>query len=186
MVYYWLFFELQIKSYEFLKIWHNSDSKSNLNSVLNRKPTCGYFLLVHTGSAGLTLWCVGSKVIWAARIVSYPFVKWIYQIHWILIWWPGLKGRERGYLGFTVDASDMVCALVEIGSDILVTPSRRRCYDGLREVKTSSPVWSVSRIASRWRRRARLEWRRRRELRVLDDDIVLRQFEPNQVVRELG
>jgi hypothetical protein len=51
-----------------------------------------------------------------------------------------IKRERGGYLGFTVDTGDMVCALVEIGSDVLVTPGRRRCYNGLREVKASSPV----------------------------------------------
>jgi hypothetical protein len=39
-----------------------------------------------------------------------------------------------------VDAGDMICALVEIGDDVLVTPGRRRCYDGDRDNEASSPV----------------------------------------------
>jgi hypothetical protein len=50
------------------------------------------------------------------------------------------RERERGYLGFTVYASDVVCTLVEIGGDVLATPGRWWCYNGLREVKASSPV----------------------------------------------
>jgi hypothetical protein len=45
-----------------------------LNSVLNRKPTRGIFLLARIGLDGLRFEAVGSKVDWTYLIHSYPFV----------------------------------------------------------------------------------------------------------------
>jgi hypothetical protein len=43
MIYYLLFFKLQVESYELSKIWMKSDLKFYLNLVLNQEPTRGVF-----------------------------------------------------------------------------------------------------------------------------------------------
>jgi hypothetical protein len=119
--------------------------------------TRGCFPLVRTGSARSMLWCVRSKVIWAARIVSYPFDKWSYQIRWILIERPWSKEGRGGYLGFTVDAGDVIYTLEEIGGDVLVTPGRWRCCDGAQRGTANSRAWSVSLNSSCRKGEERLE-----------------------------
>jgi hypothetical protein len=73
MVYYLLFFELQIKSYEFYKIQLNSGLKFLFGSGLNPGLTHGGSWLHGTGSCGSGLWAIGFKVICAARIGLYHF-----------------------------------------------------------------------------------------------------------------
>jgi hypothetical protein len=53
MIYYLLFFELQIKRYDLSKFWMKFGLNFYLNLVLNRKPTHGGFLLARTSSDGL-------------------------------------------------------------------------------------------------------------------------------------
>jgi hypothetical protein len=73
MRYYLLFFELQIKSYEFYKIQLDSGLKFLFGSGLNREPTRGVMPLADTGSCGSGLWAIGFKMICAARIGLYHF-----------------------------------------------------------------------------------------------------------------
>jgi hypothetical protein len=73
MIYYLLFFELQIKRYELPKFGLNSDSNFYLNSVLNRGSTHGGFILGHTDSGGSDLGAVGSYVNQTDLIRWYPF-----------------------------------------------------------------------------------------------------------------
>jgi hypothetical protein len=39
-----------------------------------------------------------------------------------------------------MDAGDVICALVEIGGDVLATPGQRRCNDRDWDNEASSPV----------------------------------------------
>jgi hypothetical protein len=74
MIYYLLFFELQIKRYDLSKFWMKSSLNFYLNLVLNHKPTRGGFLLARTGLDGLRFEAVGSKVDWTDLIHPYPFI----------------------------------------------------------------------------------------------------------------
>jgi hypothetical protein len=56
-----------------------------------------------------------------------------------------------------VDAGDVICALEEIGSDVLATPDRRRCYDGAQRGTVNSRARSVSLNSSCRKGEERLE-----------------------------
>jgi hypothetical protein len=72
MVYYLLFFELQIKSYEFPKIQLKSDLNFYFEFCFNQKSPRVCFLLVRNGSVGSVMRAAGSYENQTHGIAPYP------------------------------------------------------------------------------------------------------------------
>jgi hypothetical protein len=73
-VYYLLFLDLQIKRYDFLKIWIKSGFKLLFEFRFNQKRTRVGLILADTDSFGSPPWSVGSDGIRMAQIWQYLFV----------------------------------------------------------------------------------------------------------------